>query len=56
MWTFVGLVLLQIYSLAIITLDFCFMVLRGLWMWAGVFYRTLFPSPFKPINGKIVLV
>jgi len=25
-------------------------------MWAGVFYRTLFPAPFKPINGKIVLI
>jgi len=48
--------LLQIYSMTIITLDFFLMVLKALWMWIGIFFRTLFPADFKPINGKIVLI
>ncbi|XP_046443547.1 epidermal retinol dehydrogenase 2-like [Daphnia pulex] len=48
--------ILQLYSLIIMSLDFCYMVCKAFVMWACIFYRTLFPAELKSISGKIVLI
>lgn len=50
------LVFLKLYSTLILVLDLTYMVLKSLYLWIGVFYRTFFPTELEPVKGKIVLV
>ena len=48
--------LLQLYSWVIFLLEFCFLIVRCAILWAKVFYKTLYPDEFEPLDGKVVLV
>jgi len=48
--------LLQLYSMIIITLDFLYMVLQCAILWGKIIFRMIFPAEFEPMKGKIILI